>query len=233
MLPLILASASPQRTRLLEQAGIAHTVRVAECHEDLDRDESAEAMVERICRTKLAAVLEQFPRELVATHRILCADTLVSYEHHRLGKPADRAEAAAFLRLLSGRSHQVLTGMALWTPQHEADGPGMRRAARAGAADAARDPGASPAPAGTAGGPPNGTIDYAVSVSDVRFAPLMEADVNWYLDSCEWEGAAGGYRIQGRAACLIEEIRGSWTGIVGLPLELAYRLLVQDGNSVA
>lgn len=225
-LPLILASSSPQRTRLLAQAGIEHRVIPVDCDEDLDRDESAEDMVERICRTKLQAALEQFDQEMVSSNRILCADTLVSYEHHRLGKPANSHEARQFLDLLSGRTHQVLTGLALWTPRGKADASGMRRAAMAGAA--ARAPGASP-PAdkwlpGRHEQYEAGTIRYFYSSSDVLFFELDEAMKAWYLASEEWDGAAGGYRIQGKGACLVKSISGSYNGIVGLPVELLWGL---------
>jgi septum formation protein len=176
-------------------------------------------MVERICREKLDAALTQFPEDLVQSHRILCADTLVSLDHHRLGKPKDAAEARQFLEVLSGTEHQVLTGIALWHPAS-----GTRRAAIAGAP--ARNPRAGPAAADAAGRPELlGTVEYAVSVSHVRFACLSEADIDWYVATEEWRNAAGGYRIQGKAACLIQEIRGSWTGIMGLPLELVYRMV--------
>ncbi|QTD46675.1 Maf family protein [Ottowia testudinis] len=58
----------------------------------------------------------------------------------------------------------------------------------------------------------------AMSASRVRFAPLSDADVETYIDSGEWEGKAGAYAIQGRAAAFIEHISGSYSGIMGLPL---------------
>lgn len=225
-LPLILASSSPQRTRLLSQAGILHRVCPVDCEEDLERDESAEDMVERICRTKLDAALEQFDHEVIYSSRILCADTLVSYEHHRLGKPANSQEARQFLELLSGRTHQVLTGLALWTPKGKADASGMWRAAEAGAP--ARNPGASPPADRWLPGRPEetefGNIRYFYSSTDVRFFELDEAMKLWYLATEEWAGAAGGYRIQGKGACLVSSISGSYNGIVGLPVELLWGL---------
>lgn len=220
---LVLASSSPQRTRLLTQAGIAHEVMPVDCHEDLDRDEAAETMVERVTRAKMAAALLHLPLEVVSTRPVLCADTLVSFEHHRLGKPATRDEADRFLQLLSGRAHQVLTGVVLWQP----DAPGMRRAASAGAP--ARNPGASPTERHVPGRPDGpelaGTLTYLCSESHVRFFVLGVETRTWYLDSGEWEGAAGGYRIQGKGACLVEEVRGSYPGIVGLPIELIHPLM--------
>ena len=65
----------------------------------------------------------------------------------------------------------------------------------------------------------------AVSDSRVRFAALSDADVAAYIDSGEWDGKAGGYAIQGRAAAFIEHISGSYSGIMGLPLFETARLL--------
>jgi len=118
----ILASSSPQRKILLERLGIDFAVKPINCDEDLDRDEPAEAMVERICREKMAAALTQLPAADIRNSCIITSDTLVSLDHHRLGKPADTAEAGRFLRLLSGRTHQVLTGICL-TIQKQTDAP--------------------------------------------------------------------------------------------------------------
>ena len=60
----------------------------------------------------------------------------------------------------------------------------------------------------------------------VTFAPLSPAEIEWYVSSGEWEGAAGAYRIQGRAALLIQSIEGSYSNVVGLPLEAVYGMLM-------
>jgi septum formation protein len=64
-----------------------------------------------------------------------------------------------------------------------------------------------------------------LSASTVRFAPMDGGEIEDYLASGDWEGAAGAYRIQGRAALYIEEIEGSWSGIVGLPIRELYGIL--------
>jgi septum formation protein len=61
--------------------------------------------------------------------------------------------------------------------------------------------------------------------SRISVAPLSEDEIQWYLDSGEWEGAAGAYRIQGRGACFASAIEGSYSGIVGLPLREFYVML--------
>ena len=107
MRPLILASSSPRRAELLQAAGLPFVVRAAAIDETRQPDEPPEAYVRRLAVAKARAV-EAAPHELV-----LGADTVVVAEAACLGKPADATEAAAMLRTLSGRSHAVLTGVAL------------------------------------------------------------------------------------------------------------------------
>ena len=73
------------------------------------------------------------------------------------------------------------------------------------------------------------TIDRKIVVSNVSFAPLTESEIEWYLDSGEWAGAAGAYKIQGLAACFITEISGSYSSIIGLPLREFYAMLRDNG----
>jgi len=79
----------------------------------------------------------------------------------------------------------------------------------------------------------SGQIWTARSDSRVRFAPMTELDIECYLDSGDWEGAAGAYKIQGEAALFIERIEGSWSGIVGLPLRELYVILFNAGCRVS
>ena len=76
---------------------------------------------------------------------------------------------------------------------------------------------------------PHGALHTALARTAVTFAPLTAAEVEWYLDTGEWRGAAGGYRIQGRAALLISGLSGSYSNVVGLPLETIYRMLARSG----
>jgi len=63
----------------------------------------------------------------------------------------------------------------------------------------------------------------------VTFAPLKDAEINWYLDTDEWQGVAGAYRIQGLASCLITQIKGSTSTVAGLPLREFYVMLKSNG----
>ena len=82
---------------------------------------------------------------------------------------------------------------------------------------------------GVAVATPDRALHTAMASTAVTFAPLAPAELEWYLDSGEWRGAAGGYRIQGRAALLITHLRGSCSNVVGLPLETIYRMLARNG----
>ncbi len=112
MCPLILASASPRRSELLAQAGFSFRIHPAHIPEDPLPDEDPIAYVTRLAREKAQAVYKQLGDPGVA---VLGADTTVTLDNHILGKPEDAADAARMLRLLSGRTHRVITGVAVTT----------------------------------------------------------------------------------------------------------------------
>jgi septum formation protein len=66
-------------------------------------------------------------------------------------------------------------------------------------------------------------------VSTISFAPLSAGEIEWYLDSGEWQDAAGAYKIQGLASCFVTKISGSYSSIVGLPLREFYIMLRDNG----
>ena len=102
---LILASQSPRRKELLGLFGIPFTVRVADIDETMDFSAPADREVARVSREKALAI----PRE--AEDVVIAADTIVVCQGRVLGKPHSEEEAYAMLRLLSGRDHQVMTGV--------------------------------------------------------------------------------------------------------------------------
>ena len=106
-----LASASPRRSELLRQIGVPFEVRPADIPETHTAGEPADALVLRLAAEKADAVWRRVP---AAERRpVLAADTAVVLDERVLGKPADEAEAAARLAALSGRTHRVLTAVAL------------------------------------------------------------------------------------------------------------------------
>jgi septum formation protein len=178
---LVLASSSPRRAELLRAAGVPFVVRHAPVDESRRAGEAPGDYVRRLAREKASAVAAG-PGEIV-----LGADTEVVVGDTCLGKPADRAEAAAMLRRLAGRSHEVLTGVALLD---------------AGAVVAA-----------------------GLAATRVTFAAMSEAEIAWYAATPEPHDKAGGYAIQGLASRYVTAIDGSYSNVVGLPVELVYRLL--------
>jgi septum formation protein len=114
---IILASASPRRAELLRAAGIAFDVRPADVDEQVHDGEPPDAYVRRVADAKARAIHQQWPDRVV-----LAADTTVVADGHVLGKPIDREDARRMLRLLSGRTHQVMTGVAVIGPQGAGEG---------------------------------------------------------------------------------------------------------------
>ena len=111
---LILASASPRRSELLRKARIVFRVEPAHVPEAPAPGEAPRAYAERLARDKARAIAARHPNDFV-----LGADTIVVADEHLLEKPADEADAARMLRLLSGRTHQVTTGVCLCGPVTE------------------------------------------------------------------------------------------------------------------
>ena len=110
---LILASQSPRRKELLGLFGVPFTVRVADIDETMDFSAPAAEEVARVSRLKALAI----PRE--DDDVLIAADTIVVCQGRILGKPRDEAEAYAMLRLLSGRDHQVMTGVTVLRGKEE------------------------------------------------------------------------------------------------------------------
>jgi septum formation protein len=118
---LILASASPRRRELLAQAGFIFTVESADVDESLRDGEEPVAYVLRLAVEKAQAVFAGYSA-VQETLVVLGADTSVVLDDEVLGKPADAADAMRMLRRLSGRTHQVLTGVAAVTREGTVSG---------------------------------------------------------------------------------------------------------------
>jgi len=194
---IYLASQSPRRRELLDQLGVRWQLllpddsEAAEALEAVRAREAPARYVQRVTGLKLDAAVRRLAREAGAPAPVLCADTTVALGRQILGKPADAQDAAAMLRALSGRTHRVLTAVAV----------------QAGSARHA-----------------------ALSESRVRFAAMSEPDIAAYIACGEWQGKAGAYGIQGRAAAHIAHISGSYSAIMGLPLFETAQLLWQAAN---
>jgi septum formation protein len=183
-----LASGSPRRRELLQQIGISFRVVAAEVDETQFPGEVPTAYVTRLAAAKADAGWKANPE---AAHiPILAADTAVILDGKILGKPAGREDAGDMLCQLSGRTHEVLTAVALRT----ADG-----------------------------------IHSSISRSEVTFRRITADEARAYWDTGEPRDKAGAYAIQGRAAIFIVDLRGSYSGVMGLPLFETAELLGHAG----
>jgi len=114
-----LASQSPRRAQLLDQLGVPHRLLLADAQEDAESleaalpGESPSAYVQRVTALKLDAALARQARRGLPAAPVLCADTTVALGRSILGKPADGADARRMLASLAGRTHRVLTAVAL------------------------------------------------------------------------------------------------------------------------
>lgn len=184
---IYLASRSPRRRELLAQIGVrfdpmpfrASPRQDAETGEEPLPGETPEDYVRRVALAKASHALRMVESRRLMPRPVLAADTTIDVDGDIIGKPGDEADAFAILTRLSGRSHRVLTAVAV------VDGE---------------------------------RTECLLSVSDVRFRVLDEGEIRDYIASKEPMDKAGAYGIQGRAAIFVEEIRGSHSGIVGLPL---------------
>lgn len=117
-----LASQSPRRRQLLEQIGVTHRLLLPEADEDAEAleahvpGESPSAYCQRVTGLKLRAAIARWRRRALAPAPIVCADTTVALGARIFGKPEGAADAAATLARLSGRTHRVLTAVAVARP---------------------------------------------------------------------------------------------------------------------
>lgn len=183
---LYLASQSPRRRELLRQIGVRHDVINASIPERPAAGESAIDYVQRLAREKAAAGYAQITLKNLPLAPVLGADTLGLLDGEILEKPRDQAHAERMLRQLSGRTHQVITAVALHSSTRQA---------------------------------------LCLSITDVTFRELTDAEITAYWNTGEPQDKAGSYGIQGLGAVFVKEIRGSYSCVVGLPIEATCELL--------
>ncbi len=185
---LILASASPRRSELLRQINCDFICRPASCPEMTAADEPDP--VELVTKNAVLKAQAAFDPARASEDIVLGADTVVACGGRIFGKPHDDDEAAQMLRALSGRTHQVCTGIALVK---------------------------------------GGEVWHDAAVTDVHMKELSDEEISSYIKSGEPRDKAGAYAIQGLAAVFIEKIDGSYSNVVGLPLNCLYNLMQKAG----
>jgi len=174
---LVLASASPRRSELLKQLGVPFDVLPAAAEEISPQHLSPHEVCQVNAHRKARAVARAHADALV-----LGADTVVALETTIFGKPKDIADAQRMLRALSGKTHQVITGIALIQL--------ARHRERL----------------------------FAVSTT-VVFRKLSAAQINEYVAKVHTLDKAGAYAIQEHGEMIVGQISGSFSNVVGLPLE--------------
>ena len=185
---LILASKSPRRSELLEQAGLIFSVIPSDVDESTVAVSNPDSYVISLAESKALDISQKHPAAWV-----IGADTVVVIDGKILGKPASERQAVGMLSQLSGQTHEVLTGFCLL---HRSKAVTISRAVR--------------------------TL--------VRFKRLNPAEIDWYVATGEPFDKAGAYAIQEHGDRFVERIEGSWSNVVGLPMELVQRLL--DGQEL-
>ena len=189
-----LASQSPRRRQLLEQIGVHYELLLPTPEEDAEAleqvlpGEAPLTYVQRVTLLKLEAAMTRLKTRGLAKAPVICADTTVALGREILGKPDNAQDALRMLKKLSGKTHRVLTAVAI--------GKGTQRVS-------------------------------AVSISSVTFAHMSLTEMKAYVASGEPMGKAGAYGVQGLAAKHIAVIKGSYTGIMGLPVFETAELLKQ------
>jgi septum formation protein len=184
---LVLGSASPRRAALLREMGVPFAVCASDIPEMPAPGEAPADFARRAACEKGAAVARRRPG-----HWVLAADTVVAVDGEILGKPRDEADAARMLRRLADRTHEVLTGVALY-------------------------------------GPDGACADSSVVATRVTFRALSDAEIAAYVASGEPADKAGAYAIQGGAAPFVRALEGSYSNVVGLPLDEVRALLARHG----
>jgi septum formation protein len=203
---LVLASASPRRQELLRNAGVAFIVHPTNIPEAPQPGESGRDCAERLARQKALAAFHDRPEDFA-----LGADTVVIVESEILGKPRGEADAMRMLRLLSGRTHQVITGVCLIGPplktENKKPGTGFEDIRFEGSR----------------------IEDTRSETTLVTMTAFTDEDIQAYIATGEPMDKAGAYAIQGAASRWIPRIEGDYFNVVGLPVSLVYQMLREHG----
>jgi len=195
---LILASASPRRSELLSAEGIPFRCLPQDVDESLDADQMAEPYeaVKKLAERKAgAAVQELLDENPTGIYMVLGSDTMVVLDGEIYGKPANFSQGRYMLGKLSGRTHQVMTGVSVWMVASDADDPEKV------------------------------SIGFRsfTETSDVTFRELTDQEIVDYLKTGEAYDKAGGYGIQGRAKSFVSHIAGDIDTVIGLPVQRLLR----------
>lgn len=185
--PFVLASQSPRRKELLKRLIPVFDIKVSNVEELEDEKVPGTIMATSNATAKARAVANQYPNAWV-----LGSDTVVCLENTVLNKPRDRDHAREMIRMLSGRTHQVTSGIALCCVE-------------------------------------TAFMTVESVTSDVTFFPLSPSTIETYVDRIPATEYAGGYPIQDCLGWIVSGFSGSYSNIVGLPIEALEAMLKKAG----
>ena len=183
--PIIFATSSVARKRLLSCYHFKNSVTFETSDFDEDQGDkstiqycidTAKGKANLVCKRNLGAIVVAF-------------DTMILIDEKLIGKPSGKEDARSILNSLSGRTHQVITGMVIKS---------------------------------------GNKIVECSSTTSVKFVELSNSVVEYYLESKEWQGKAGGYGIQGIGAMFVEKIDGCYCNVVGVPVSVMMKTLLDD-----
>lgn len=182
---IILASKSPRRSQLLSEAGFTFKIKTKDVEESYPADMPVRDVAPFLAKKKAMASIELVQNEEI----LLAADSVVILGNQIFEKPKDVEDAKRILRQLSGKVHQVITGVCLISKKEKRVFSG---------------------------------------VSDVHFQPLTEEEIEYYITNYQPFDKAGSYGIQEWIGhCKILKIEGTYSNIMGLPMELVFRNLAE------
>lgn len=213
---IVLASASPRRIELMKNLGLTFEILPSDLDEVVDEKLSPAQVVAQLAEIKASRVCELLQQRTSSDTRyvVVAADTIVVFEGAILGKPTDRADGIAMLTRLSGHYHEVFTGVHVIEFNATASGDSGNSGDRSTVSKSSR------------------VAHHEVEVSKVQFRPLSQVEISTYIDTGEPMDKAGSYALQGIGAFMINNIEGSPSNIIGLPLVRATRLLRQCGVQI-
>jgi septum formation protein len=219
MSQIILASASPRRRELLEQIGLEFDVCPAKGEEIITKSKPEEVVMElaHAKAVEVASMVDTYAKNHAELSEndilVIGADTVVSCvdkdspsDNIILGKPKDEADAARMLRMLSGATHSVYTGVSIVFMRPEA--------------------------AGEAGAGYRAGEHLFYDKTDVTMAAMSDDEIRRYIATGEPMDKAGAYGIQGKCAIYVEKIDGDYHNVVGLPVAAIYREMKKLGVDI-
>jgi septum formation protein len=196
---IILASASPRRKELLEQAGYDFDIMVSDIEEFTSKtlpyevvEELAYQKSKDVFQKLLSEIDYSFINEDEYTLTVIGADTVVSIDDKILGKPADRDATYEMIHLLQNNTHQVYTGISIINYNFATK---------------------------------KTTEKYFYEKTDVTLYPISNEEIYDYIATGDCYDKAGGYGIQGQFAIFVKEIKGDYNNVVGLPIGKLYQEL--------